>query len=314
MSNEIECSTLDLRYESYRIRNTLSENKLLGSIIKIGIENPLRGIDAPGGPILLDGFKRYRCARKLKRGMVPYVSLSADKIEGIAILMRGAKDKPLTILEQARFVTELHETHKLNQREIADELSHSVSWVNMRLGLFTEMPATVREEIFRGAFPLYSYMYTVRSFMRMKPENASTKNDDAETFVRAMSKRKLSIREIDNLAHVFFKGSKELRNEIAHGHIDLVLRQMRNVKADPEDCNAFETTLLKELEWVQKYMERVMRKVEAPKLKSHSFFAQANLLTAGIISKQTTFFNAIRRLNDRSADAPDNSCITPERI
>ena len=37
----------------------------------------------------------------------------------------------------------------------------------MRLGLISEMSAAIRAKLFSGAFPVYSYMYTVRQFMRM---------------------------------------------------------------------------------------------------------------------------------------------------
>ena len=50
---------------------------------------------------------------------------------------------------------------------MAKELSRSKPWVSMRLGLISEMSAAIRAKLFSGAFPVYSYMYTVRQFMRM---------------------------------------------------------------------------------------------------------------------------------------------------
>ena len=64
MAQEVELSTLDLRYESYRMRNPALEARLLASIVERGIVEPLEGVETKGGRILLDGFKRYRCARK----------------------------------------------------------------------------------------------------------------------------------------------------------------------------------------------------------------------------------------------------------
>lgn len=65
MSETVERSSLDLRYESYRLRNGAAEARLLASIAERDIEQPLRGVDTPQGRLLLDGFKRYRCATKL---------------------------------------------------------------------------------------------------------------------------------------------------------------------------------------------------------------------------------------------------------
>lgn len=80
--------------------------------------------------------------------------------------------------------------------EIAEQLSRSKSWMSMRLGLMAEMSPRVREHIFRGDFPVYADMYTLRQFMRM---NGVPKRD-IENFVVAMSGSKLSLREIENLA------------------------------------------------------------------------------------------------------------------
>ena len=66
MTRSVELSALDLRYESYRMRNPAVEARLLASIAERGIEEALEGVDAAGGSILLNGFKRYRCASKLR--------------------------------------------------------------------------------------------------------------------------------------------------------------------------------------------------------------------------------------------------------
>ena len=65
MSETVERSSLDLRYEGCRLRNEAAEARLLASIAERDIEQPLAGVDTPQGRLLLDGFKRYRCATKL---------------------------------------------------------------------------------------------------------------------------------------------------------------------------------------------------------------------------------------------------------
>jgi hypothetical protein len=166
MSREIEISALDLRYESYRMRSSAQEAKLTASIAQRGIEEPLEGVDTGAGHILLNGFKRYRSARKLHIEVVPYTSLGVDEAMGIMGLLRISNNKALGILEQARFIDDLKNLHQMNVAEIAAELSRSKSWVSMRLSLMKEMTEVVREKLFSGGFPVYPYMYTLRQFMR----------------------------------------------------------------------------------------------------------------------------------------------------
>jgi hypothetical protein len=171
MAREVELSTLDLRYESYRLRNPGLEARLLASIAQRGIEEPLEGVDTNERILLLNGFKRYRCARKLGMGRAPYASLGQDEAIGIMNLLRVSNDRSLGILEQAGFIDELRKSHKMTVAEIAAELARSKAWVSMRLGLIGEMSEKVRQEIFGGRFPdlcVHVHAATVHAHERRK--------------------------------------------------------------------------------------------------------------------------------------------------
>src|SRR5207249_8842944 len=88
-----------------------------------------------------------------------------------------------------------------------------------------------------------------------------------------------------------FRGPASFRQAIREGHPGLVLETMRQVPEDPDGCNEFERVLLKDLEITEKYMLRVMGKSEDRRLKTPAFHAQANLLTAGILSQQRAFLD-----------------------
>lgn len=299
MAREVELETLDLRYESYRMRNSAQEARLLASIGERGIQEPLEGVTTGQRNILLNGFKRYRCARKLGISLVPYTSLGEDDAVGIVNLLRASNNRSLSILEQAGFLDELKRLHRMCVAELAQELSRSKSWVSMRLGLIAQMGPRVRQKLFSGAFPVYSYMYTLRQFMRMN----GVKKEEIEEFIEALSGKKLSVREIEQLAHGYFRGPKSFRQEIRNGNIALPLERMKQIPQDPNGCNEFERVLLGDLEITQKYMQRVMGKSTDPRLKSRTFHAQANLLTAGILSRAPAFFQTLRQLHDRSGQA-----------
>ncbi len=299
MGREVELSALDLRYESYRMKNPALESRLLSSIARRGIEEPLEGVDTAERSILLNGFKRYRCASKLRIRMAPYVSLGEDEAVAILNLLRVSNDRSLTILEQAGFIDELRKLDRLGVAEIAEQLSRSKSWVSMRLGLIGEMSLAVRERIFSGSFPVYPYMYTLRQFMRMN----GVKKQDIEDFVVALSGKKLSVREIDQLAHGYFRGPASFRDAIRHGHTALALDWIGQVPQDPDGCNEFERVLLNDLEITHKYIQRVMGKSEDRRLKTPVFLAQAHLLTAGMLSQSRAFFEVLRKLHDRCRQA-----------
>ena len=299
MGQDVELSSLDLRYEGYRMKNPAVEEKLLAALTKSGVEAPLEGVEVTGTHVLLNGFKRYRCARKLHIQTVPYASLGSDEVVGILSLLRMSHHRALSIVEQAAFIDELHQARHLSVAEIAEQLARSKSWVSMRLGLIEEMSAKIRTELLSGAFPVYSYMYHVRPFMRMKGATLQ----EIERFVTALSGKQLSLREIEQLAHGYFRGPESFRQQILQGHVALALKHLRQAPPHPEGYSEFERVLLNDLELTQKYLQRVMGKSQDERLKSRAFFAQANLLTAGLLSQAKAFFQTMRQLHDRSGQA-----------
>ena len=86
----LEVSRIDLRYAELRLKDAHQERRLLSSIVERGVDEPLHGVPnpaAPGGGILLDGFKRLRCARRLGLAIVPWSELGADEVSGIVGLV-----------------------------------------------------------------------------------------------------------------------------------------------------------------------------------------------------------------------------------
>ncbi len=299
MSESVERTSLDLRYQAYRLRNDAAEARLLASIAERDIEQPLAGVDTPQGRLLLDGFKRYRCATKLGIECVPYVSLGAEEAEGIASLMRLAKQKTLSILEQARFVVELLSMHDMSIADVAETLSRSKAWVSMRRGLLQAMSETIQEILFRGAFPVYSYMVTLRPFMRIN----GVGQKEIERFVQTVAGQRLSVREIELLAHGYFRGTASLREAIDQGNWKWSLEQMQAVPEDPEGCNDVERALLRELQRLLKSMQGVMTRCDSPHLQTRAFHVQANLLVAGLLSRRELFFKKMEEFYDRSGHA-----------
>lgn len=300
MSETIEISSIDLRYEGHRLRSPQQERRLLASIAQRGIEEPLEGVEGEAGRILLNGFKRYRCARKLGLGLVPYRALGPDEASAIVALLRSGAQRALGILEEARFVDELQRLHHLSIDDIACELKRSKSWVRMRLGLIRHMPETIRTRVFGGALSPYTYMYTLRPLLRPGGEERRA----VEAFVAAVSGKSLSTRDLDILARSYFRGGEALREEILGGNLSVVLQQVKSLKRAPEEGTSdFERALLSDLQRVQRAMGRVVLKHRDERLESRAFHAEVNLLAAGLLSRLAPFKAALRELHDRSRDA-----------
>jgi hypothetical protein len=296
MLEQVEITSLDLRYQGWRMRCPSAEKALLLSILEKGIRDPLQGIDAEPSRILLDGFKRYRCAKKLGLGIVPYRSLGSDEVSGIIELIRMSNATSLGILEQAKLIDELKSVHHMSVSEIARLVDKSKGWVGMRVGIIGQMSPLVMGKIFDGKFPVYAYMYTLRPFIRMNGVNQK----EIDQFVGSVAGKKLSIRDIEILAHGYFKGGDQLRRQIESGDILWALSRLKQTSSNAGDCTELERQMLRELEITQKYMQRVTCKSQDKRFTTSVFFAQANLLSSGILRQLDPFTQAIRQFYDRS--------------
>lgn len=296
MSEMVERGSLDLRYESYRVRSDAAEARLLASIAERGIEEPLGGVEGPQGHVLLDGFRRNRCAATLGIACVPYVSWGEDTAQGIASLLSARRQRMLTILEQARFVDELLSTHAMTLADVAELLSRSKAWVSTRRNLLQAMSPAIQAILFRGALPVYSYMVTLRPLMRM---NGVTPKE-IENFMRAVAGAKLSVREIELLAHGYFRGTPSLRQAIDQGHWKWTLDQMQAAGEKCEGLSDFERRLLRDLEQLLRAMQSVMTHGDSRRLQTRSFYAQANLLLASLLGRRESFFKKMEEFYDRT--------------
>ncbi len=293
--SEVEVAGLDLRYAGCRLRQPAREERLLLSMAERGIEQPLEGIAGADAIILLDGFKRHRCACKLHLGTVPLVVVGADAAAGIIGLLRGERERRLSLLEQAAFLDELQQLENLSVAELAAQLARSKSWVSVRLGLLAELSPAVRAELFSGRFPVYAYLSTLRPFMRKNRRSA-----EVEQFVLAVSGRGLSVREISGVARAFFTGGEAVQRELLQGHVKVLLAANQKESSGGAECDAFEQSVLHDLATTQKCMVRVVSRCDDPRLRSGAFHAQSQVLTQGMIDRGPGFLAAVRRLHDRA--------------
>lgn len=292
----VELSQLDLRYEGCRLKSPAVEARLLAAIAQAGIQQPLQGVEVASARILLNGFKRLRCARKLHIHTAAFVSLAHEEAAGIVCLLRSANDHTLSLLEQARFLDELKAGRGLSVAQIAQQLSRSKAWVSLRLGVLAELSAVVREALFEGSFPVYSYLYTLRPFRRLNGKAI-------DEFVTALRGQKLSARQIEQLAHGFFRGPEPLREEIRKGHLSLPLQRLKDLPDDPDGCSEFERLFLADLEQAQKVLVRLMTKSSDQRLASRPFRAQAHLLCAGLLSRLPGFTKTLQSVYDHCGQA-----------
>ena len=295
---EVEIKRIKTKYESFRLKDKVKEKYLLASILKNGVKEPLSCVNQDRDYILLDGFKRLRCCYKLKIFYVPVATIGKDEAGSILHMIRQSNEKTLTIVEQARFVDELKKSFGLGVSEIAKRLEVSRAWVSVRTGILGEMSDCIKQEVFSGRFPLRSYMYTLRQFTRVNKIPKQT----VDRFVKAISGKSLSQRNIEKLAYGYFRGNEQLRKQIEKGNLEWTLKQMNEKTGfsytQEPDLTREESDFIRDMELCQKYMIRVRKSLSHKKKGSKAFEKTVKLLIDGMSEIIEVFRKEIREYYD----------------
>ena len=295
----VEIDQIDTRYELYRLPNRKQEKDLLSLIQRQGVTRPFKVISKGDRYILLDGFKTYRCALSLKIAIVPITIIGKSEEEGILTFLRISNTNPLHMLEEAKLVDELYNVYKLNVRTIAFDLDRSVGWVSARIGIIKEISIYAQEQVFRGNIPVSSIMYTLRQFKRLN----KLSNSKIDEFIKIVSGKNLSCREIDKLAHTWFHGTEEVKRQVKEGDLAWTLERSKvntSVEISSPDT---EDRIIHDLKIVRKYMGRIIYKLPLMP-KPNSIMASLDILAEGLDDQIARFREVLSSLGVLKNDRP----------
>lgn len=289
-----ELIELDIRYEDFRLKNKRRERNLLSSIMEQGIQEPvyiIQGTDQR--PILIDGFKRYRCASRLNIKTLPVTILDSKEVPGIVRFLRLSTGKDISQIEQACLVDELHQHYGLSAGEIASQLERSPAWVSLRLGILREMSDATRERIMSGGFPLHNYMYTLGRFKRLK----NVPKKEIDDFIEKVSNKDFSTRDIDMLAKGYFEGNEELKSQIKQGNLTWTLGELKRdekEKALPQDgLSEAESKALSQLNWTYICVTRLPVILQDTRFENKIFFTKSGKFAKMILDLKEVFISTL---------------------
>jgi len=310
---QIELNAFDLRLEHTRCKDADAERRLLISIMERDIEEPLSvaQCEITDRYVLIDGFKRYRCARKLGKGILPVQSIGHDVPCAVFSMIRREESQGLSTLEQAAMIEELHRRYSLSIHEIASGLARSPAWVSLRLGMIGDLSDLVREKIMSGAFPVRAYMYGIKSFTRVNRIAA----ESTDALVAALSGKGLSTRELFILSRAYFTGGAAMERLILQGDARQALRIL-SVDPDGSDepsMDGRQRELIKDLSMTVTGMNRVMANSAGMREGGGLFIQYLNHWCGAILKRLNDFSTVIKGLyaDDRTGQASRGSDTVP---
>jgi ParB/RepB/Spo0J family partition protein len=148
---DLNLAALDDRYGRLRVKDQRRETQLMASLDEHGQQDAIMVVaEAEGRYAVVDGHKRVRALRRLRRDTVRAVVWEASAPEALAAAYRSASKQSYSAIEDGWLVYELHRVGRWDLGKTAAALGRSKSWASRRLGLVEELPDCLAEAIAAG--------------------------------------------------------------------------------------------------------------------------------------------------------------------
>ena len=225
MDVELEFHQLDGRYERLRVQQPARERRLLASLADAGQQSPIVVVTAGATYVVVDGYKRVRCLRRLQRDTVAAVVWEMPEAEALIFRQLLRTDASDSAFEQGWLLRTLHEDHGLALDTLARRFDRSASWVSRRVSLVRSLPDAVQQHVQAGRLGPHAAM---KYFVPLARANAT----DCQRLVEAIAPHRLSTRQIERLYHAYVTGPDATRALVRTDPL-LVLRMTDATPAAP---------------------------------------------------------------------------------
>lgn len=250
---EIEFHLLDLKYEDIKGRSQKVENRLLASLIEHGQLSPvivLPGVGDPPFYIVVDGFKRIRTLKRAGHDTVKAVIWPEDEVNALIAMNHLQRSVDRNALDDAYLIKALRDFHGLSYQDIGWRLGRSKSWVGRRLGLITDFPSWLQDQIRDGVLQCSAAEKYILPLSR-------SNSTDAKDFIKNIRVLHLSTRDIGELYCAWRDGDGKGRDLVIN-QPQIVLRAQRLAKDEAKETD-LKSGILKDMEAILSLSHRIHR-------------------------------------------------------
>lgn len=148
---EANVEALDLRYSRLRVPDRRREMQLMASLEEHGQLDAICVVaEGEGRFVVVDGHKRVRALRRLRRDTVRAVVWDMPPAQALAAAYRTASRQGYNAIEDGWLVYELHRVGKWDLAKTGASMGRSKSWASRRLALVEELPEWLAQEVAKG--------------------------------------------------------------------------------------------------------------------------------------------------------------------
>ena len=242
---DINLADLDERYGRLRVADRRREAQLMASLAEQEQQDAIIVVvGGDGRYVVIDGYKRVRALRRLRRDTVKAVVWEAAAKEALAAAYRATSRQGYNAIEDGWLVYELHRVGGWDLGKTAAELGRSKSWASRRLGLVEGLPECLAEAITAGRVGAHA----AANHLVALPRGNSAQGRQLVERVCALE---LTERQIQALCEHYRAASAATKHKIAE-YPERFLKALEAARAGPHNpaLNELENRVLKHLELI----------------------------------------------------------------
>jgi len=249
---ELELHQLDRRYEALRTQSARRERRLLASLSEVGQQTPIIVVRDGARWVVVDGYKRVRVVHRLGHDVVRAAEWALGELDALVLehVMRGADGS--SAIEQGWLLRELGQRFGLSLDELGRRFDRSPSWVSRRLGLVSDLPVRVQDQVRAGAIGAHAAM---KYLVPLARANAA----DCEELAQALGPLRPTSRQVAELYAAYTGGNKAVRERVVQQPA-LVLKARAELLRAGGELSAVEQ-LLHDLRIVAAVARRAVRRL-----------------------------------------------------
>lgn len=242
---DINLADLDESYGRLRVADRRREAQLMASLAEQGQQDAIIVVvGADGRYVVIDGHKRVRALRRLRRDTVKAVVWEAAAKEALAAAYRATNRQGYNAIEDGWLVYELHRVGGWDLSKTAAALGRSKSWASRRLGLVEGLPECLAEAITAGRVGAHA----AANHLVALPRGNSA---EGRQLVERVCALELTERQIQALCGHYRAASTATKRKIAEDP-ERFLKALEAARKGPQDpsLSAMENRVLKHLELI----------------------------------------------------------------
>ncbi len=204
---EIDVSSLDLRYAHTRIARPKALNMIMNSMDRYGQITPAIVASEEDIIVLIDGYLRVEALKRLGRDTIIAEICHEGELTALFRLLSRSGERQWEAVEQAWIIRDIKARFDCSLTEVARSIGHDLSWVSRRVSLIEDLSEDTLKAVCQGHISTWAATRVLVPLARANPGHA-------EKLTSHLSAAPISSRNLQAFLRHYENSNRQIRDRM----------------------------------------------------------------------------------------------------